>query len=244
VSVINSRQEAKMKKYYFVYKTTNLINGKFYIGVHATKNINDGYLGSGTRLGDAIKHYGKENFNREIIEFFDCYEDALALESKLVTEVVLQDPLCYNLVLGGGKPPNHSGDMHWLSEKSERAANFAKASSKRMLEKNPSKGNFGVLSKTYGMVSVVDSNGNTMQVRKDDTRYVSGELVHVNKGKVTVRDKDGRIFHVSKDDPRFISGEVVHNTAGIKYVCPHCSKEVGAKRWHFNNCKYFRKEGL
>ena len=32
------------KKYNFVYKTTNLLNNKYYIGVHSTDNLNDGYL--------------------------------------------------------------------------------------------------------------------------------------------------------------------------------------------------------
>lgn len=45
--------------YYTIYKTINKINGKFYIGAHATSNINDGYLGSGTSLLHAMKKYGK-----------------------------------------------------------------------------------------------------------------------------------------------------------------------------------------
>lgn len=37
-------------KYYFIYKTTNLINSKIYIGQRSTNKIDDGYLGSGVIL--------------------------------------------------------------------------------------------------------------------------------------------------------------------------------------------------
>lgn len=49
-----------------VYMTTNLINGKKYIGCD-TKN-NPKYLGSGKALLRAIKKYGKYNFKKEILE--------------------------------------------------------------------------------------------------------------------------------------------------------------------------------
>ncbi len=50
-----------------IYKTTNLINGKIYVGYHNT-DINDGYLGSGTIFSKALKKYGKKNFVREVLE--------------------------------------------------------------------------------------------------------------------------------------------------------------------------------
>ena len=56
---------------YLVYKTTNNINEKIYIGVHETNNINDSYLGSGELLIKAIKKYGINNFKRIIIAIFD-----------------------------------------------------------------------------------------------------------------------------------------------------------------------------
>ena len=52
-----------------VYKTTNLINGKIYIG--KDKHNNPNYLGSGKRLNQAIKKYGRDKFIKEIIEYCD-----------------------------------------------------------------------------------------------------------------------------------------------------------------------------
>ena len=52
----------------YIYKTTNLLNGKLYIGQkHSTKFI-PSYLGSGREIRNAVKLYGKKNFKVELIE--------------------------------------------------------------------------------------------------------------------------------------------------------------------------------
>lgn len=75
------------KKHYLVYKITNLVNGKIYIGKHETDNLDDGYLGSGKLLKRAIEKYGEENFQREIL--FECSSKAEmdAREAELVNEL-------------------------------------------------------------------------------------------------------------------------------------------------------------
>lgn len=56
-----------------IYKITNLINNKIYVG--QDKNNNSFYLGSGTAIKNAIKKYGKENFKKDILETCsDCNE--------------------------------------------------------------------------------------------------------------------------------------------------------------------------
>jgi hypothetical protein len=77
----------------------------YYIGVHSTSNINDGYLGSGDRITRAIRKYGKENFTREILHIFNSREEALLKEKQLV--VVNENT--YNICKGGGCPPSRSG---------------------------------------------------------------------------------------------------------------------------------------
>ena len=95
--------------FYLIYKTTNLINGKYYIGCHVTENPRDDYLGSGTALKKSIKKYGKENFSRKTIGIAASEENMIRLESLLVTVADVRNPECYNLIPGGGKPPLHNG---------------------------------------------------------------------------------------------------------------------------------------
>ena len=88
--------------HYIIYKTTNNINGKYYIGQHITDNLEDGYLGSGVALNRAIKKYGRENFTREILATATNEEMLNDLEAVYVTWKEVDDENCYNLMTGGG----------------------------------------------------------------------------------------------------------------------------------------------
>lgn len=87
--------------YYFIYETTNLINGKKYRGMHKTSNLNDGYLGSGKALQNAIIKYGKQNFIREILDFCSSYEELIELEKYYVDDDWVREISNYNLKTGG-----------------------------------------------------------------------------------------------------------------------------------------------
>ena len=73
--------------YHYVYKITNLNNGKFYIGKHSTSKLKDDYMGSGTLIKRAIKKEGIHNFKKEILRYFSFEEDALNYERKLISEI-------------------------------------------------------------------------------------------------------------------------------------------------------------
>jgi hypothetical protein len=91
----------KEKKYHFIYKTTNQINTKYYIGMHSTDDLNDGYIGSGTLLWHSIKYHGKENFKMDILEFLPNRKSLIQREKELVNENLLNEPMCMNLRYGG-----------------------------------------------------------------------------------------------------------------------------------------------
>jgi hypothetical protein len=94
---------SKDTRKYIVYKTTNLVNGKIYIGVHATETPYefDGYLGSGVGIQRAIRKHDKIHFKRETLFVFDSHEDAYAQESKLVTLDFVKRLDTYNMTTGG-----------------------------------------------------------------------------------------------------------------------------------------------
>lgn len=83
--------------FYTVYKITNRINNKTYIGKHQTRNLDDEYMGSGKLVKRAINKYGKENFSKEILFVFKTEQEANNKEKELV--VVSENT--YNLCPGG-----------------------------------------------------------------------------------------------------------------------------------------------
>lgn len=83
-----------------IYKTTNLLNGKIYIG-QDSKNDPD-YFGSGLKLDRAIKKHGKDNFKKEILEVCENREQLNLREIYWIRELNSLNPkIGYNLTEGG-----------------------------------------------------------------------------------------------------------------------------------------------
>lgn len=87
--------------FYTIYKITNKINGKIYIGKHQTKDLGDDYMGSGKLIKAAIEKYGIQNFKKEILFQFDNEADMNGKEAELVTEDFVKEDTNYNLCPGG-----------------------------------------------------------------------------------------------------------------------------------------------
>lgn len=137
-----------MKKYHFVYKTTNKINGKIYIGKHSTNNINDGYLGlgSGSLISKAINKYENHNFNREIIKMFNTSEEACLFEQELLTKDFVDRLDVYNIssgsvgVIPGTKIWHHNNHPKGMLGKQHTDATKAKIGAS---VRGPLNGNYG-----------------------------------------------------------------------------------------------------
>lgn len=227
------------RKYHYFYKITNNHNGHYYYGIHSTDDLNDGYMGSGTRLKYAYEKYGIENFTKEILEFFDTREDAAKYEAEIVNEVLIRDDNCYNIVLGGetcrtldtatvkdvngnifqiplGDSRIESGEFvgvtkgYVTAKDHENNTCYVSINDPRYLS-----GELMHLHK--GLTKVIDKNGNTFSVSVEDARIKSGELTVWSKNKITVKDKFNKYYYVSVDDPRYLSGELKPSFAGKKH---------------------------
>ena len=92
-----------MVETWILYQTTNICNGKIYVGVHklADHRHSRSYLGSGIALKSSIEKHGKKNFVRVTLAQFCCAEDAYSAEEKMVTEEFIKRKDTYNMKMGG-----------------------------------------------------------------------------------------------------------------------------------------------
>lgn len=111
--------------YYTVYKVTNKVNGKYYIGKHQTVLLTDSYMGSGKLLRRAIQKYGSNNFVKEILYVCDNKAEMNAKEKELA--IVSKET--YNLCEGG------KGGFGYINRNKLNGDKFAKVNYLRKTDK-------------------------------------------------------------------------------------------------------------
>jgi hypothetical protein len=110
-----------MKKFY-IYKITNLLNNKIYIGKRGHLNpYKDDYMGSGVLIKNAIKKYGIQNFKKEILHIVDSEKKINELEKQIVNEEFVNRKDTYNIRYGGD-----GGFDHINKTPKENRINFIK----------------------------------------------------------------------------------------------------------------------
>jgi group I intron endonuclease len=90
-----------LRQYHYLYKITNLINNKIYIGIHSTNKLDDRYFGSGHVLKRAVIKNGELNFSIKILEWFDWRCEALSREAEIVNAEFVKRDDTYNVSFGG-----------------------------------------------------------------------------------------------------------------------------------------------
>lgn len=218
------------RKYHYFYKITNNLNDHYYYGIHSTDNLDDGYMGSGTRLRYAYEKHGMENFTKEILKFFETREDAAKYEAEVVNEVLIKDENCYNIVYGGetrttfgtATVKNQNGNIMQVPIDDPRylSGELISIMTNKVIVQDDEGNRFAVdltdprylsgefVSIFKGKSLYLDKNGNIVLTNKEDPRYISGDLISYSKHKITVKDKYNKFYKISIDDPRYLSGEL------------------------------------
>ena len=179
----------------FIYKTTNLINGKIYIGKNNGKR--NGYLGSGLLITAAIKKYGKENFKREIIE--DNIEDIDILNEKEKYWIKFFDSrnrdIGYNISLGGdGANMDNKGKTYEEMYGEEKA---------KILKENISKNYSGENHPMYGKIH---SDESKLKMSESAKGRVASEETRERQSKARKGKK------IKRKDPK----KIAKNRQGIR----------------------------
>lgn len=228
-----------MKTHFYLYKIENIKSGMIYIGIHSTKNLDDGYFGSGTNIKNDIKKEGISNFKKTILNFYNSVEELLTMEGEIVNIEFIRRSDTYNISLGGcyintgfaivkdinnkiqmidvNNPKYISGELVGVTKGKFKAIDsFGKI---HMISKDDPRYKRGELvGINKNKISVSDKDGNTSQVYINDPKYISGELIGINKNKVVCKSNNGDILRVDSDDPRYISGELVGINKGKKFT--------------------------
>lgn len=113
--------------YYYLYQIRNKVNNKIYIGAHSTSNLDDGYMGSGIAISNAILKYGIDNFEKTILETFNDSQAMYDREREIVNEEFISRRDVYNMKCGGYGGfdfINKNKDETYLGVRSENGKKF------------------------------------------------------------------------------------------------------------------------
>lgn len=244
----------QMKKFNFIYKTTNLINNRVYIGKHSTDNLDDNYLGSGKLIKQAINKYGRDNFKREILEFCNNEEGLNKKEVKLIMEQnSTKRSFGYNIANGG------EGTLG-LVHSEETKLGF---SLNRMGDKNPNFNN-KMSDSSKNRISVANTGrkvskemrrklsiSNIGKIRSEESKekYRKANLGDKNPMFGKKPWNEGMEIYIGEENPFFGRVHTLESLNKMRYshskrkrvTCLHCNKTLdisNATRWHNENCKF------
>lgn len=203
--------------YNYVYKTTNTINNKIYIGVHRGP-ITDTtwYKGSGYQIRSAIKKYGILNFTTEIIKLFPNTDNgrilSYELEKELVTEEFISSDNNYNMSLGGNGSFHHVNkykyDYFYHKDDINKTLLY-------MIDENIDDDYIRTDASTYyhkddkEMVKVVLSTS--------DPRVLSNEYLSIMSNTSPYYHKDDKnkvLVRLNTNDPLVLDGTYIHRDSG------------------------------
>jgi group I intron endonuclease len=221
---------------HFVYITTNLLSGKQYVGSHSTCIIDDGYLGSGWALQNAIKKYGRRNFVRKELEFFDDSISAHKAERVYIEKFNTLRPEGYNISPTGGTGynGNHSeetkkylSDLQKGTKLSQSAKDKISALHKGVPKSEVTKQK---MRDSYYPRTLSEEGRRNIGLKGVQSRVFTEEY------RKKISDANKKVVHTEKWNQKVREGLARQPVV----ICPHCGvscKGGNQTRWHFDNCK-------
>lgn len=224
-------------KFHYVYKTTRpLIDDKFYIGIHSTNNLNDGYLGSGTIIQHSIRKYGKHLHEIEILDYAKDRDELHEREKQYVTLSELQNPNCMNILLGGinrrESLRTNTGRIRIHHPDNPKTSFYVRREDFDEFVSMGYKKGFGVVV-NQPKIFYKDSNGTVKRSNNPPTystiippfwNYDNTELVHIQRDGEKTKVKHTEILDtdvIGWDGPTSTQGKKLVSKNGIlKYVSP------------------------
>jgi len=245
------------KKFNYIYKTTNLISGKIYVGHHSSNIKNNSYLGSSETLKADIKSIGKENFSKYILEF--CKYEELSNREKFWIEYLDAINLGYNKHIKG------TGQKVGFKHTEETIKKFKLIAKDRDIsgKNNPMYGRIGSLNPMYGVHRFGENapmfgKKRNAESKRNQRETMKGKYngennpfygkTHSEETKAKIRETKRKNFEAfgskMKGVPKSEKAKESYRKAWEKkeYLkCPYCGIEsrsaANMKRYHFDNCK-------
>lgn len=193
--------------YGYIYLTTNLVNGKKYIGQHKSKVFDSNYLGSGNLITQAIKKYGKKNFTVEVLEWCVSLDELNSREYHYTKSFnAVSSPQYYNLVEGGnsGEVSDETRRRMSLSHPKKYPKEFGEKISKSLRGYKKSEE-----AKRKQSLNHKDVSGsNNPMYGKTHTDKVRQRLREANTGKKLSKEVRNKMSLSKKGIPSNVTGKI------------------------------------
>lgn len=213
--------------FYTIYRITNAINHKIYIGKHQTKDLNDGYMGSGKHLLRAQSKHGIENFKKEILFQFDNEDEMNAKEAELVTEEFCLREDTYNLCPGGKGGFGYINREIWTIDKIKSRSS---AVSSKMT---------GVNNPFYGQSHTKEALDKIKIRSKTREKLVCENCGEAHSPSNYTQFHGMNCSSIGTNAKAQLLANNFKN--GTKIKCQHCGNSFSLgmhKRWHGDKCKF------
>lgn len=162
----------------YIYLTTNLINGKVYVGKHKSATYDEHYYGSGKIIQNAIKKYGIKNFSNEMLYEADTLEDLNTKEKYYIKKYrELYGNNCYNIADGGDGGDTFSG-------KSEEEQNAFIEKMTIINKKRCNTVEFKTKMSIAGHKRYIDENERKLQSERSKKAWSNPELIEAQRKRV------------------------------------------------------------